>query len=112
MDVQRSWEPASRVDNGLTRWTAEEYIQAIENVSTQDSLLPREIRLELARVFLPIQPDPNEKAHRYGRAASHPTDYARHALCWVEVKLLAVGPRQSRRVRARVRYHAIQNDAE
>src|SRR5262249_44417913 len=80
------------------------------NIPAQDPLLPRKMRMHLARIFLAIEIDPNRKRQSRGKRASDSTEYSRDTQRQVKLHLLAIGPRQCRRIRACVRNHAIQHE--
>ena len=107
---QRS-EPPSRVDNDFPGGTAEQHLQAVQHIPTEDSLLAREICLKLARILLTIQSDPDQKANRHRHATRNPTDYAGHTVGWIKVQLLAVRPWHCRGIGACVGYNTIQKQA-
>ncbi len=73
-----------RVNDYFACGTTEENIQAIEHIPTQDSFLAAEFCLKLARIFLTIQPDPNQEAHRHRHATRDSTDQAGNAESWVK----------------------------
>lgn len=88
--------PVSRIDDDLTAGTTEQHVPAVEHIPTQDSLLSRKVCLELARILLAIQPDPDQKTKRHRHAPRDPADHAGHTEGWIEVKWMAVRPRQCR----------------
>ena len=89
-------EPSSWVDDDFPSRAAKQHLQAVEHIPAEDSLLARQVCLELARILLTIEPDPNQKADGHRHSARDPRDHAGHTLGWVQVQLLAVRPGQRR----------------
>jgi hypothetical protein len=70
---------SSRIDDNFVAGTAKKDVQPVENVTAKNSPSAAKVGLKLAGIFLPVEPDPNQKANRHGAAAGNAADYARHA---------------------------------
>ena len=63
-----------RIDDDFTDRTTEQDFQPIQNVAAQDAFAPDKVRLQSARVILPIKPCPDPKRKRRGGTACDATD--------------------------------------
>src|SRR5207244_8641897 len=98
-----------RVNDNFTGRAAKENVQTIQYIATQNALQASEDRLKLARVFLTIQPHPNQEADGHGTPTADSANHSRYARGRTELKLLAICPRKRRRVGSRVGNDAIEN---
>src|SRR5207248_1703548 len=87
-------ERRSGVDDDLVRRSAEEHLQRVQDVTPQEPLIPEEVGLQLTRMFLAVQLNPDEEAQRGRRTTADPTDQLRPAQAGVELELLAIRPRE------------------
>lgn len=62
-------QPPSRIDDYFTDRPAEQDLQTIENVASQDAFAADKVRLQPARIILPVKLDPDMKCQR-GRCTS------------------------------------------
>ncbi len=49
------------VDNNFLCRTAEKYIQAVQDISSQNAFLPEKVGLQATRIILTVHPRPNRK---------------------------------------------------
>ncbi len=103
-------QSSSRIDDNLTDRSAEQNLQAIQNVSAQDPLAPHEVCLQPARVILALEPGPDLKGERCHRTASNTTYQALHARGWSQLKELTGRPGQDARIRPRIGNYSIQDN--
>jgi hypothetical protein len=92
----------SRIDDDFTGRTAEQDIQAIQNVATEDTFTANKIRLKSARVLLSVQLGPHLKAERSCRTPSNAADQALHTQAGIQSEALAIRPGQDAGIRPRV----------
>jgi|GEM_PF-7054408 len=71
--------------------------------------LPK-VRLQSARILLPIQQCPDLKCERCRRSACNPTDQSLHAQTRSQLKELTIRPRQDARIRPSIGNDSIQDD--
>ena len=100
----------SRIDDNFTDWTAERYLQTIQNIAAQDAFTADKVRLQSARILLPIQQCPDLKCERCRRSACNPTDQSLHAQTRSQLKELTIRPRQDARIRPSIGNDSIQDD--
>jgi hypothetical protein len=100
-----------RVEYDLVCWTVEQDSHLIEYVSTKNPLGADEIALQATGVFLSVDHHPIAKQQSHRRTARNAGHLNWRRLRYVELKLLAVGPRKRTRVRTGIGNHSIQDDA-
>ena len=96
--VRRRIPSPSGIDDDFTGRTAEQDRQPIQNVSAQDAFAPDKVRLQSARVILPVKPGPHLKGERCRGAACNSADEALHAQSRSQLKELTIRPRQDARI--------------
>jgi hypothetical protein len=101
----RSW-----IDNYFHAGTAKQDIDPIQNITPKDAFAPRKVCLESARILLSVKPGPYLKRERGRRAACNTSDQALYALARIELKELAIRPRQDARVRSGIGNDPIEDE--
>ena len=109
--VQRLVRSHLRVHDDLTTWTAKQHIHSVEHIAAEYPFITTEVCLKTTLVIIAIQMSPHGK-HKCGhRGLTNPTDQTGHSLGGIKLQLLAISPRQSRRIGTRIRDYAIESNA-